>query len=89
MKVIDFFDLMDLIPGMPWGISCYQGRVLREVANQSRHSIKELQKTLEDDAKYIVIWDSFKLRDFINYLPNADIMIEGGCVKKYLWELEN
>lgn len=89
MKAIEVLNLMDLIPGMPWGISCHHGHELRQVAIESRHAIKEIQKTLEDDAYYIVIWDSFKLRDFINYLPNADIIIEGGCTKKYLWKLEN
>ena len=89
MKTIDVLKLMDFIPGMPWGISCHQGHALRQVAIESRHFIKETQKTLKDDANYIVIWDSLKLRDFINKLPNADIIIEGGCTKKYLWELEN
>lgn len=89
MKVLDVLYLMDLIPGMPWGINCHHGYALRKVANESRHDIKEIQKTLKDDANYIVIWDSIKLRDFINKFPNADIIIEGGCTKKYLWELEN
>lgn len=89
MKAIDVLKLMDLIPGMPWGISLHQGCALRQVANESRHEVKEIQKKLDDNANYIVIWDSFKLRDFINELPNADIIIEGGCTKKYLWEIEN
>ncbi len=89
MKAIDVLYLMDLIPGMPWGIHCHHGYALRKVAIESRHAIKEIQKTLEDDANYIVIWDSIKFHDFINRLPNADIIIEGGCTKKYLWKLEN
>lgn len=89
MKTIDVLKLMDLIPGMPWGISIHHGYALRQVAIESRHAIKVQQKTLKDEANYIVIWDSFKLRDFINKLPTADIIIEGGCTKKYLWELEN
>lgn len=89
MKAIEFLKLVDFIPGMPWGISIHIGRNLREVAEESNHEIIEGRRLLDDNANYLVIWDSLKLREFLNLMPATDIIIQGGCTKKYLWELEN
>lgn len=87
MKTTEILKLVFLLPGMPWGVDVFYGRVLYELAQERNEEFIDVTHRFDPCKQYFVIWDRFDFRDFIGSMPCHDLLITKGDLKKYCWEL--
>lgn len=88
MKTTEVLKSVFLLPGMPWGVDVFYGRILYELAQETNKEFIDVTHRFDHCKQYFVIWDRSDLRDFIGKMPCHDLLLIKGDLKQYCWELE-
>lgn len=89
MKTIEALKSVFLLPGMPCGADVFFGHKLFEVAQASNKDFVDVTHHFDPCKQYLVVWDRFDFRDFLDSMPQYDLLISYKGIKKYCWELKD
>ena len=88
MKAVEIVKKLVELNTLPWGVDVFFGRPLYVVAQDSGHDFCDVTHRFDPCKQYLVVWDTLKTGDILNSLGQYDLLIQGGSVKKYCWEIQ-
>lgn len=89
MKAEKILSNMFVLPGMPWGVDTFFGRVLWNLAEERNEEFIDVTHHFDPCKKYFVAWARQNFATFIDMMGPHDLLIINGPSKKYCWEIED
>lgn len=89
MKSIEILENVFLLPGFPWGVDIFFGRLLWETAQETNAEFIDVTHHFDPCKKYFVVWDRLEFLKFREEMPPHDLIIIKGNCKKFAWEIKN
>lgn len=77
------------LPGMPWGADVFFGRILWEMAEETKKEFVDVTHRFDPCKEYFVVWNRNDFSDFLASMPHYDLLITKGDNKQYAWEIIN